>query len=70
MVAGKETMNAIVVEEYGGIDNLVHKIVEKPSAPEGYDVLVKYVKNLQSHAPVIANQHHLTILPQRESMQR
>lgn len=36
-------MNAIVVEEYGDIKNLVHKKVEKPSSPRGHDVLVRYV---------------------------
>lgn len=35
-------MNAVVVEEYGGIDQLVHKRVPKPSAPEGHDILVQY----------------------------
>jgi len=40
-MSGTETMNAIVVEKYGEIDNLKHRKVPKPSAPEGYDVLVR-----------------------------
>lgn len=35
-------MNAIVVEEYGDIKTLIHKKVDKPSSPEGHDVLVRY----------------------------
>jgi hypothetical protein len=34
-------MNAIVVEKYGGIENLVHKRVPKPMKLEDYDVLVQ-----------------------------
>lgn len=34
-------MNAIVVEQYGGIDKLVAKQVEKP-APGELDILVRY----------------------------
>jgi NADPH:quinone reductase-like Zn-dependent oxidoreductase len=34
-------MNAIVVEKYGGIENLVHKKVPKPSDLGEYDVLVQ-----------------------------
>ena len=37
-----ETMNAILVEKYGEVGSLVHKRVKKPSAPQDYDVLVKY----------------------------
>ena len=37
-------MNAIVVEKYGGIDNLVHKRVPKPTISEEYDILVKYAR--------------------------
>lgn len=37
-------MNAIVVEQYGSIDNLVHKRVPKPTISEEYDILVKYVR--------------------------
>lgn len=36
-------MNAIVVEKYGGIENLVHKLVPKPTKLEEYDILVQYV---------------------------
>lgn len=34
-------MNAIVVEKYGGIENLVHKRVPKPTELEEYDILVQ-----------------------------
>ncbi|KIY02021.1 uncharacterized protein Z520_02159 [Fonsecaea multimorphosa CBS 102226] len=34
-------MKAIVVEEYGGIEQLVAKEVPNPGPPDGYDVLVK-----------------------------
>ncbi|THW30399.1 GroES-like protein [Aureobasidium pullulans] len=34
-------MNAIVVEKYGGIENLVHKLVPKPTKLEEYDILVQ-----------------------------
>ncbi|KAH0000433.1 quinone oxidoreductase, partial [Aureobasidium melanogenum] len=34
-------MNAIVVEEYGGVENLVHKRVPKPTELNDYDVLVR-----------------------------
>ncbi|KAH0145205.1 hypothetical protein KCU82_g14890, partial [Aureobasidium melanogenum] len=34
-------MNAIVVEKYGGIENLVHKRVPKPTELNDYDVLVR-----------------------------
>lgn len=40
-------MNAIVVEEYGDVEHLVHKKVKKPSAPVGYDVLVECVPKKQ-----------------------
>lgn len=36
------TMKAIVVEKYGGIEQLVAKEVPKPGPPEGHDILVKY----------------------------
>lgn len=36
-------MNAIVVEEYGGIEKLVARKMPKPENPEGYDILVQYV---------------------------
>lgn len=36
-------MNAIVVEKYGGIENLVHKRVPKPTELNEYDVLVRLV---------------------------
>ena len=39
-----EKMKAIVVEQYGGIDNLVGREVPKPAAPEGEDVLVQSVR--------------------------
>lgn len=35
-------MKAIVVEKYGGIEQLVAKEVPKPGPPEGHDILVKY----------------------------
>ena len=34
------SMNAIVVEEYGGVDKLITKQVPKPKA-EGNDILVR-----------------------------
>ena len=34
-------MNAIVVEKYGEIQNLVHKRVPKPTQLQDYDVLVQ-----------------------------
>lgn len=37
----QEEMNAIVVEQYGELQNLVHKRVPKPSAPKGWDILVR-----------------------------
>lgn len=36
-----EKMNAIVVEQYGDIQKLVHKQVPKPSEPEEWDVLIE-----------------------------
>lgn len=39
-------MNAIVVEKYGGIENLVHKKVPKPKLQEEYDLLIRYVYQL------------------------
>lgn len=38
---GAKTMNAIVVEKYGEINNLIHKEVAKPASPSGYDVLIQ-----------------------------
>lgn len=32
-------MKAIVVEKYGGIDQLVAKKVDDPATPEGYNIL-------------------------------
>ena len=38
-----DTMNAVVVEEYGDIKKLVSKKVPKPGPPEGHDILVECV---------------------------
>lgn len=40
-MASREQMNAIVVERYGGVEQLVHKRIDKPSVSDGHDVLVK-----------------------------
>lgn len=42
-MASREQMNAIVVERYGGVEQLVHKRIDKPSVSDGHDVLVKWV---------------------------
>jgi len=34
------SMNALVIEEYGGINNIVHKKVPKPEQPTDHDVLI------------------------------
>lgn len=34
------SMHALVVEEYGGVDKIVHKKVPKPEQPTGHDVLI------------------------------
>lgn len=36
-----ETMNAIVVEEYGGIEQLVHRKVIRPHKPGDADLVVR-----------------------------
>lgn len=41
IMSGREQMNAIVVERYGGVEQLVHKRIDKPSVSDGHDVLVK-----------------------------
>lgn len=38
-----ETMNAIVVEEYGGVEQLVHRVVARPHNPGDSDLIVRYV---------------------------
>lgn len=40
-MTGEQTMNAIVVEKYGDVEQLVHKRVPKPSITESHDILVR-----------------------------
>jgi NADPH:quinone reductase-like Zn-dependent oxidoreductase len=41
MKMSKDTMHAIVVEKYGGINQLVARDVSMPGPPKGEDLLVR-----------------------------
>ena len=49
-------MKAIAVKEYGAIYNLVSLETEKPDAPQGHDILVRYA-TFFTKIPDKANKH-------------